>query len=98
MKYNTDMTGRNLRYLTHTGDVIELLNCNSGVHRRSYSLCKVLMHSLPNSIEEENWVYMLFIDGDDYPVVISEEYAMDILKYPSEGERLAYSCWMSRYR
>ena len=98
MKDDIDVTGRSSRYLTQLGDVVELLNCKPGAHLRHYSLCKVLMRAFPNSIEEENWLYMLFVDGDDYPIVISEEYAMYILNYPSEGEKLAYSCWMSRYR
>lgn len=86
------------RSVTGAGDVVELLNCNPGAPFRPYSLCKVLMRALPDSIERENWVYMLLVEGDEYPIVISEEYAMCIFKNPSEGGRLAYQCWMSRYR
>lgn len=85
------------RNLTNFGDVVELLNYQKGLNTPYYSLCKVLMRE-PDSTENETWVYMLFVQGDQYPVVISKKYARYILQHPEEGARLAYTSRMNRYR
>lgn len=97
MKENIHEIGRTNRSVTNLGDVVELLNYQKGLNTPYYSLCKVLVQE-PYNIDEENWVYMLFVQGDQYPVVISKRYAIDILQHPEEGARLAYSSLMNRYR
>lgn len=95
MNDNNAKIERPNRPVTCSGDVVELLKYTAGKGHRSFTLCKVSMcYSAKNTM----WVYMLFVEGDEYPVVISKEYAKRILENPHDGSELVYSCWMQRYR
>ncbi|MBQ8042784.1 MAG: hypothetical protein IJ272_01370 [Clostridia bacterium] len=84
--------------VTGAGDVIELLRYKAGIGDRSYNLCKVLAVEAVDRTTADNWVYMMLISDDKYPLVISKECAQSILDNPEKGYELAYSRWLDRYR
>lgn len=91
------MTETNER-LTCCGDVVELLNHESSPGKRCFSLCKTLIRGNTGDNDSEKWSYMLIVEDDCYPIIITEEYAKNILGNPKQGEDLVYNCWMNRYR
>ena len=95
MKKNKITIDKATHAVTCSGDVVELLVYKADEHSHSFKLCKVSMH-----YEAENtmWVYMLLVERDAYPIVISKEQAKRILENPQEGAQLVYNCWMQRYR
>ena len=84
--------------ITSCGDVIELLCYKGESGERSFSLIKTNILEDINSERSDKWNYMLIVDGDYYPISITEECAKTILKNPKQGERLVYNRWMNRYR
>lgn len=86
---------KQIRNVTSSGDVVQLLNYKTEKYSHSFTLCKVQMCNILSNIV---WVYMLLVDGDDYPIVISKDLAKDILEDPKKGAELVYSCRMNRYR
>jgi len=84
--------------VTCCGDVVELLyhKGNSGEH--SFSLCKTLVLEDTDRRDSGNWSYMLIIQKDQYPIIITEECAKSILENPEKGKKLVYSRWLDRYR
>lgn len=84
--------------VTGAGDVIQLLSYKADISNRSYTLCKVLELEDVDRTTADNWVYMMLIANDEYPLVISKECAQSILDNPKKGEQLAYSRWLDRYR
>lgn len=83
---------------TCSNDVIELLSYKAASNTgRNYTLCKVLQKGLKNT-QNISWVYMLILKDDEFPIVITKEYAKTILESPDIGAKLAYNVWMNRYR
>jgi len=95
MAHNNAKVDKKIQSVTCSGDVVQLLDYRAGEGARSYTLCKASMYYVTNNIV---WVYMLLVDGDDYPIVISKEYAKIIFADPKKGAELAYNCWLNRYR
>lgn len=83
---------------TCSNDVIELLSYKTASNTgRNYTLCKVLQKGL-KSTQNISWVYMLILKDDEFPIVITKEYAKTILENPDIGAKLAYNTWLNRYR
>lgn len=80
---------------TCSGDVVKLLVYKDSKYSRKFTLCKVSMCGVENNTV---WTYMLLVEGDKYPIIISKELAKSILANPKRGAELAYNCWMNRYR
>lgn len=70
------------------GDVVELI---SHVGSRSFTLYKV------EKYDTNEWIYMMFINNDVFPIVISEELAESIIANPSIGAKIAYNTWLERH-
>ena len=75
--------------INNRGDVIKLLTYDEC---RSYTLYKLEQH------DTGLWTYMLFIDNDFFPIVISEELANSIIANPSLGGEIAYNTWLERHQ
>lgn len=85
------------RRCTVCGDVEELL-AYAGSEGRHYALCRIRELDDVSRHTSNNWVYMLFIEDDMYPIVITEKCAKSILENPEEGATLAFNRWFDRYR
>ena len=84
--------------VTCCGDVVELLCYKGNSGERSFSLCKTLMLENTERRDSDKWIFMLIIEGDKYPVIITEDCAKSILDTPRKGEKLSYNRWFDRYR
>lgn len=80
---------------TVSGDVVDLLYYQGEYGERSYTLCKTLM--MPDK-ESNHWIYMLLVQDDPYPLVITETCAKAILENPTVGATLVFNHWFHRYR
>ncbi len=70
------------------GDVVELLSYDES---RPYKLYKIEQY------DTGTWVYMMFINNDVFPIVVSEELARSIIEKPSIGGEIAYNTWLERH-
>ena len=86
------------KILTCCGDVVELLYHKGNLGERSFSLCRTLTLENPQRSNSDKWSYMLIVENDNYPIIITEECAKIILENPEQGKKLVYNCWMDRYR
>ena len=75
--------------INNRGDVVKLISFDGC---RAYTLYKIEQH------DTETWTYMLFIDNDFFPIVISEELAKSIIANPSIGGEIAYKTWLERHQ
>lgn len=75
-------------------DVYQLMEVKSVIPhlKRNFALYKSRV------LEGENTVYYLLLSEDKFPVIISEEYAKEILEDPEKGVDLAFNIWLTRYR
>ena len=83
---------------TCCGDVVELLQHNAEFGEHSFTLCKTLVLENTDRSHSGKWSYMLIVDKDRFPIIITEECAKKILENPEQGKTLAYNRWMDRYR
>ena len=90
------MASADVYYASSTGypinnkaDVIKLVTYTGS---RPFELFKVEHH------DSNNWTYMMMIDNDALPIVVSEELAQAIIADPSIGGSIAYDTWYERHR
>lgn len=81
---------------TVNNDVIQLLSFESKDTTRNYILYKTLEYELDR--RTSGWVYFLIKNNYEFPLVITEECANQILDDPLKGETLIFNCWLDRYR
>lgn len=74
--------------INNKADVIKLVTYTGS---RPYDLFKVAQH------DAANWIYMMMIDNDALPIVISEELAQALIADPSIGGSIAYDTWYERH-
>ena len=86
---NKSKTSLHCEYINCLGDVVELLSYDES---RPYKLYKIEQH------DTGTWVYMMFINNDVFPIVISEELAQNIIAKPSIGGDIAYNTWLERHQ
>ena len=84
--------------LTCCGDVELLYHVKGDLGERSFSLCKTLVLEDTKRNASGKWCYMLIVENDHYPIIITEECANTILENPEQGKFLVYNRWMDRYR
>lgn len=86
--------------LTGCFDVLELLNYDAEdkPYCRSFTLCKTLVIEGLDRETSNNWVYMLIIEDDKFPIIISEDCAKKILADPIKGGNLLFNRFFDRYR
>ncbi len=75
--------------INNKADVIKLVTYTGS---RPFELFKVEQH------DAQNWVYMMLIDNDVLPIVVSEELAQSIIADPAIGGTIAYNTWYERHR
>ena len=87
-------------FATCCGDVRELLYHEGNLSEHTFSVCKAVVYedAEHRSRITDNWVYMLIVKGDNYPIIITEECAKSILENPEKGKTLAYNLHFDRYR
>ena len=77
---------------TCSGDVFQLLEYKGGNTIRNYSLYKIF------NMDSRNYIYIMLIEDDPYPVALTKEKFDSFLENPEEGHAEAYNIWMNRYR
>ena len=75
--------------INNKADVIKLV---------SYSGCRPFDLFKVEQYDATNWTYMMLIDNDALPIIISEELAQKIIANPSIGGEIAYNTWYERHR
>lgn len=85
-------------FATCCGDVRELLYHKGNLGEHTFSLCKTLVLEDTDRSNSDNWVYMLITEGDQYPIIITEECAKSILEDPEKGKTLVFCRHFDRYR
>lgn len=87
---------RDVEPCTCCEDVVKLLEAVSKIpgNSRNFSLYKTEVYLS----KEPSWCYFLLVDGDQFPVVITEELANRILQNPDVGRDIAFGHWMDRWR
>ena len=81
-------------------DVVKLLEFKGDSTDRDFTLYETSQIDL-NRKEYEKVYFILIKDDffdDIFPIIITQDTAMEILKNPYLGERLAYNRWFDRYR
>lgn len=97
VKANREMiVNRDVEPCTCCEDVIKLLEATSKVprHNRNFTLYKTEVYA-PG---ETKWCYFLLIAEDEFPIVITEELANEILQNPDKGRDIAFSHWFNRWK
>lgn len=87
---------RDVEPCTCCKDVIKLLEATSKVpgHNRNFTLYKTEVYA-PG---ETKWCYFLLIAEDEFPIVITEEFANKIMQNPEVGRDVAFNHWFDRWR
>lgn len=87
-------------FATCCGDVRELLYHKGNSDEHTFSVCKavVLEDADDRTRFSDNWVYMIIVEKDQYPIIITEECAKSILENPEKGKNLVFNRWFDRYR
>ena len=81
---------------TCCSDVVKLLEFKGNRTERDFALYETKQIDLDRKEYEK--VYFILIKDDIFPIIITQDTAMKILKDPYLGERLAYNRWFDRYR
>lgn len=96
MKDTTIIT-RTPKYWTCCKDILKLLEFRSKYNAdRKIGLYKTFQIDCSRNSYGE--IYFLLIEGDEFPIVITEEAANEILNDTDTGLQLANNRWMDRYR
>lgn len=87
---------RDVEPCTCCEDVIKLLEVTRKIpgYNRNFTLYKTEVYLS----KESGWCYFLLVEGDDFPIVITEELANQILQNPDKGRDIAFGHWMDRWR
>ena len=81
---------------TCCGDVVKLIEFKGDCTTRNFTLYET--SQIDCNRKEYEKQYFMLIEGDIFPIMVTQETAMEILKNPDVGETLAYNRWFDRYR
>ena len=97
MELNRTMNiNRDVESCTCCEDVVKLLEAVSEIpgNSRNFTLYKTEVYLS----KEPSWCYFLLVAGDEFPIVITEELANEILQNPNKGRDIAFGHWRDRWR
>ena len=80
------------------GDIIVLYKFEpNDNHWRGYEILKVKIYR-QKGYKEWDWVFLMIVDDDKYPIALTDVYASHLLDNPNEAKSFAYNIWMDRHR